>query len=384
MGTTATTHQQQQHNNKSHNMIETEEEKLSRITRYQRKFQEGIPFEQKLRYLKYLRDVDISLNILIGTSIGKTVSVLRKENGEFGGMATELVAKWKKIVTTHQNEANAVLKSKQQISGTDVKTTPSISSSTEVRKERPMNEKSVEHTKSSSSTERKSSSHKNFEDESLKIKSKKARNENSGTESEKINEYKKLMSSEYINRADDQERDEKPSRMLLDAYSSRSNNSKVLDEACMVPMLPSSKKKLKEEEDDNDDEPYVAGSLFKKKVKDEDGGDDSYVAGSMFQKSKQKDDEDSYVSGSLFQKRASTSSPPKEGKDERHSDSLSGKKSKSKEKERGRISEDVKNSEKRASSNPHRKDRDREKEHERKTERHSEGHSERETFRKPE
>merc|ERR1711962_924135 len=255
MGTTATTHQQQQHNNKSHNMIETEEEKLSRITRYQRKFQEGIPFEQKLRYLKYLQDVDISLNILIGTSIGKTVSVLRKENGEIGGMATELVAKSKKIVTTHKNEANAVLKSKQQISGKDLKSTPSKSSATEVRKERPSSEKPAEYAEASSSfTERKSSSHKSFEDESLKMKSKKARSENSGTENEKINEYKKLMSSEYINRADEQEQDEKPSRMLLDAYSAGANNSKMLDEACMVPMLPTSKKKPKQEEDSKMDE----------------------------------------------------------------------------------------------------------------------------------
>merc|ERR1711962_285214 len=291
MGTTATTHQQQQHNNKSHNMIETEEEKLSRITRYQRKFQEGIPFEQKLRYLKYLRDVDISLNILIGTSIGKTVSVLRKENGEIGGMATELVAKWKKIVTTHQNEANAVLKSKQQISGTDVKSSPSKSSATEVRKERPSSEKSVEHSKASStSMERKSSSHKSSEDdESLKIKSKKVRSENSGMENEKINEYKKLMSSEYINRADEQERDEKPSRMLLDAYSSGSNNSKVLDEACMVPMLPSSQKKTKQEEESKIlDEASMVPMLptFKKKPREEDSKllDEPYVAGSLFKK----------------------------------------------------------------------------------------------------
>ncbi|KAK3699563.1 hypothetical protein QZH41_014274, partial [Actinostola sp. cb2023] len=57
-----------------------------------------------LKYLRHLNDLEVNVEILKNTGIGKVINGLKKHEGMLGDAASNLVLKWKSVVTKEQDE----------------------------------------------------------------------------------------------------------------------------------------------------------------------------------------------------------------------------------------------------------------------------------------
>ncbi|XP_057309439.1 elongin-A-like isoform X2 [Hydractinia symbiolongicarpus] len=92
------------------NEAEVVEKNLCRI---RSKFESGITEDKKIKYLKLLSKLTVTVALLKKTSIGKVVNTLRKEDGPVGDLSKKLIIKWKDVASSEKN--NSISPAKEKI-----------------------------------------------------------------------------------------------------------------------------------------------------------------------------------------------------------------------------------------------------------------------------